>query len=114
MCYCIAALFQHPGKSSTVGFTYCVACFMLGGFYNRNIPKWLDSWAPYITYTALLFNIGQKVEYGYASTTFKCSTIDSRFENCKKNGTAISGDEILGKYSNMRQSLNPSSSYGCS
>jgi len=83
----LGAAFMNPKNAQTVATIIMLSFMLVGGYYVRGIPAWID-WVKYISYIYWGFNLLIKIEFA-----------NSQYYNChnavgeagKSNSTASSG-----------------------
>lgn len=91
----IGALVMDFKKSIVIAALYALTSMLLGGFYQKNIPSWLQ-WFQYLSYLTYSYEATLTTEFT-TSPPFRCLEVDSAYAACKNNGTVIPGRDVLVK-----------------
>ncbi|XP_044169306.1 ABC transporter G family member 14-like [Acropora millepora] len=91
----IGALVMDFKKSIVIAALYAMTSMLLGGFYQKNIPSWLQ-WFQYLSYLTYCYEAALTTEFT-TSPPFRCLEVDSAYAACKNNGTVIPGRDVLVK-----------------
>ncbi|XP_074625130.1 uncharacterized protein LOC141883522 isoform X2 [Acropora palmata] len=91
----IGALVMDFKKSIVIAALYALTSMLLGGFYQKNIPSWLQ-WFQYLSYLTYSYEAALTTEFT-TSPPFRCLEVDSAYAACKNNGTVIPGRDVLVK-----------------
>lgn len=91
----IGALVMDFKKSIVIAALYALTSMLLGGFYQKNIPSWLQ-WFQYLSYLTYCYEAALTTEFT-TSPPFRCLEVDSAYAACKNNGTVIPGRDVLVK-----------------
>ncbi|XP_067048982.1 uncharacterized protein [Acropora muricata] len=91
----IGALVMDFKRSIVIAALYALTSMLLGGFYQKNIPSWLQ-WFQYLSYLTYSYEAALTTEFT-TSPPFRCLEVDSAYAACKNNGTVIPGRDVLVK-----------------
>lgn len=88
-------------KGMTQATIYMLATMLLGGFYTRSLPFWLD-WIKYVSFLQYTFSAMMFLEFDDGPDircAVKSATSESQFRSCLySNSTHISSNEVLDFY----------------